>query len=399
MLKSAPLQIVSGAGAEDVARLLLDAVRLARRVVAASRGPRGTDAAPALIGEKVRNEAAMLLRSAWPLRTSTPDLSAELDGLADDLATRDVGELGVRLCLHPGIAIDLALVPLHLRDISRSDPRVDALLDAILNDRLHGPERPANRQLEQLWLQSLWTGEVDSTAVDAVAHSSCLAWEFDHLSGTTDDAYAFTHAILYATDHGRRRIPLPRPVDQIVADADGILAVALAAENYDVAAEILWTWPMLHIPWSQLAVEAWHLLANIALTTGFLPGPGFDEAILDRLPAAEQDAYLLQTSYHTTLVHGMLLAAAVGPAAPALPAFLTSRQTHTDPATVTMALRRAVATADIAAIATIVRDADDSGLPATPALRQSRRLLATAAVCAKLAQVRRRAAAPNTEPA
>ncbi|HMS37309.1 MAG TPA: hypothetical protein PKA93_09125, partial [Arachnia sp.] len=241
-----------------------------------------------------------------------------------------------------------------------------------------------------------------------------LAWEFDHLSGTTDDAYAFTHAVLYATDHGRRSVPLPRAPEQIEADADAILAVALDAGNHDVAAEILWIWPMLRIRWSPLAAEAWRFLADVA-AQGFLPGPGFDPAIHNRLPAVERDAYVLQTSYHTTLVHGMLVAAVMTGApptpAPSLlptecdlvtdltPPLTVSRDwwSHVDglsaarrralgPAFVTMALRRAVVAADIPGLARIAREAAQRGIPETPALRQAHRLLANAVACARLAE-------------
>ncbi len=417
MLKSAPLQTraVPGAGDEDLARLLLAAVDVARRTLAASQNPPGTDAAPALIADKVRNESAMLLRSLWDLRDDVPGLATALSQLADDLATADPVAFAIRLCLHPGIALDLALVPIHLRDLGLGDPRLEPFLASVLDDdRPLGPERPAHRRLETEWLHGLWSGRVNPTALADTLRATSLAWEFDHLSGTTDDAYAFTHAVLYATDHGRRNVPLPRAPEQIEADADAILAVALDAGNHDVAAEVLWTWPMLRIPWSPLAAETWRFLADVA-AQGFLPGPGFDPSIHDRLPAAERDAYVLQTSYHTTLVHGMLVAAVMTGApptpAPSLlptecdlvtdltPPLTVSRDwwSHVDglsaarrralgPAFVTMALRRAVVAADIPGLARIAREAAQRGIPETPALRQAHRLLANAVACARLAE-------------
>lgn len=417
MLKSAPLQTraVPGAGDEDIARLLLAAVDVARRTLAASHNTPCTDLAPALIADKVRNESAMLLRSLWDLRDDVPGLATALSRLADDLATADPVAFAIRLCLHPGIALDLALVPIHLRDLGLGNPCLEPFLDSVLDDdRPLGPERPAHRRLETEWLHGLWSGRVNSTVCANTLRATSLAWEFDHLSGTTDDAYAFTHAVLYATDHGRRSVPLPRMQEQIEADADAILAVALDASNHDVAAEILWTWPMLRIPWSPLAAEAWRFLADVA-AQGFLPGPGFDPSIHNRLPAVERDAYVLQTSYHTTLVHGMLVAAVMTGAppttAPSLlptvcdlvtdltPPLTVSRDwwSHVDglsaarrralgPAFVTMALRRAVVAADIRGLARVVREAAQRGIPKTPALRQAHRLLANAVACARLAE-------------
>lgn len=417
MLKSAPLQTraVPGAGDEDIARLLLAAVDVARRTLAASHNTPCTDLAPALIADKVRNESAMLLRSLWDLRDDVPGLATALSRLADDLATADPVAFAIRLCLHPGIALDLALVPIHLRDLGLGNPCLEPFLDSVLDDdRPLGPERPAHRRLETEWLHGLWSGRVNSTVCANTLRATSLAWEFDHLSGTTDDAYAFTHAVLYATDHGRRSVPLPRMQEQIEADADAILAVALDASNHDVAAKILWTWPMLRIPWSPLAAEAWRFLADVA-AQGFLPGPGFDPSIHNRLPAVERDAYVLQTSYHTTLVHGMLVAAVMTGAppttAPSLlptvcdlvtdltPPLTVSRDwwSHVDglsaarrralgPAFVTMALRRAVVAADIRGLARVVREAAQRGIPKTPALRQAHRLLANAVACARLAE-------------
>jgi hypothetical protein len=359
----------------------------------------------------------MLLRSLWDLRDDVPGLATALSQLADDLTTANPVAFAIRLCLHPGIALDLAPVPIHLRGLGLGDPHLESFLASVLDDdRPLGPERPAHRRLETEWLQAIWSGIANPTAVADTLRATSLAWEFDHLSGTTEDAYAFTHAVLYATDHGRQSVPLPRTPEQIEADADAILAVALDAGNHDVAAEILWTWPMLPIPWSPLAAEAWGFLADVA-AQGLLPGPGFDPSIHNRLPAAERDAYVLQTSYHTTLVHGMLIAAVAARAQPSpalsMPIFPTecdlladltppltvsrdwwchvdglsvARRRAFGPAFVTMALRRAVVAADIPGLARVAREAAQRGIPETPAQRQARRLLANAVLCAGLAE-------------
>lgn len=417
-----------GAGDPESGRLLHAAVQLVGRALAASRsegsGSVGTpDAAPPLGGDKVRCEASMLLRAAAPVADRDPSLPAALAMLASDLVAESPEELAVRLCLHPGIALDLALVLLHLRALGLGDRRLEPLLSDLLGaDRLRGPERPPNRELEQLWLHGLWSGEVAPKSLSRALSASSLAWEFDHLAGTTEDAYAFTHAILYATDHGRRRVALPRPVEEIVRDADAILAVALDAGNHDVTAEVLWTWPMLDLPWTPLAAEARALLAQVIDAHGFLPGPGFDPSVHERLPLPERDAYVLRTSYHTTLVHGLLLAATLsrqgrpqpGPAggrtgsvaggnvADAVTAFLQpsamavawwNRFSSLPPATrdslapalVTMALRRAATAADMSAVRETLSLAAEYRLSETPVTRQARVLLRRAMTCAELA--------------
>jgi len=400
-------------------------VRLVLRAVVAARDESAgdapaTDAAPPLNREKVSAEAAMLLRAAMPLADRVPQLRASLTRLGAELTAQTGDELAVRLCLNPGIALDLALVPLHLHDLGLGDPRLQPLLDDLFGpDRLRGPERPPHRELEQQWLHGLWSGETHPAGLTRAVASSCLAWEFDHLAGTTDDAYAFTHAILYASDHGRRRVALPRPAERVTGDAEAILAVALDAGNHDVAAEALWTWPMLGLDWTPLAARARELLTAVSRAHGFLPGPGFDAGVHERLPLPERDRYVLRTSYHTTLVHGLLLASildrgrrgplrsATGPAvAPAragaaaalaalcpplpraqawwdlLAALPSAEQDALAQGLTTMALRRAATSANPVALRDTLDVAAVCGVAASAAIRQARLLLRRALVCA-----------------
>lgn len=440
MLRAVTDLMLREAGDQLNDRLLRGALYVAIHAVAAAQTGESTDAAPRLISEKVCSEAAILLRSVSSQSGKNADLTRLESRLTALLMPRELDQLGVSLSLHPGLALDLALVPLHLRDLGLGDPRLEPLLaDLFGAERLTGPERPAHRRLEQLWLHGLWTGSPDRKRIALALTDSALAWEFDHLSGTTDDAYAFTHAILYATDHGRNEADLPRPIEQIEADADAMLAVALDAGNHDLATEMLWTWPMLGLDWSPLAATAHDFLAGIARREGFLPGPGFDQTVCDELPAEQRDLYILQTSYHTTFVHGMLVAAVrvrdvratgvgwdrevrVGAAIrdretrvadaaaiplvpliadrfaevlPPLPvseqwwAYISGlspeRRHALGTAFTAMALRRATATADIGAVHHVLQLAEECNLPMTPPLRQEYLLLHRAMACAQLA--------------
>lgn len=429
MLRAETDLMLREAGDQLNDRLLRGALFMAIHAVAAVRAGESTGAAPRLISEKVHSEAAILLRSV----SSQPGKNAELESRLTALLTpRELDQLGVSLSLHPGLALDLALVPLHLRDLGLGDPRLEPLLaDLFGAERLTGPERPAHRRLEQLWLHGLWTGSPERHRIALALTDSALAWEFDHLSGTTDDAYAFTHAILYATDHGRNEADLPRPIEQIEDDADAMLAVALDAGNHDLATEILWTWPMLRLDWSPLAATAHDFLAGLAAREGFLPGPGFDQTVCDELPAEQRELYILQTSYHTTFVHGMLVAAvlvrgtrAAGagqdrdaraadvaefPPVPFVP-LAAARFAETVPslpvseqwwdyvsglsperrdalgtAFTAMALRRAATTSDIGAVHNVLLLAEECNVPITPPLRQAYLLLHRAMACAQLA--------------
>jgi hypothetical protein len=95
-----------------------------------------------------------------------------------------------------------------------------------------------------------------------------------------------------------------------------LLGVALDADNLDLTAELLWSWPMLRLPPTPASRFAFEVLAHAHHEHGFLPGPGFDTSAHAALPAAEGDAYLLRTSYHATLVFGMLCAAMLATGTP-----------------------------------------------------------------------------------
>ena len=144
----------------------------------------------------------------------------------------------------------------------------------------------------------------------------------DLLHGELTDAYALTHAVLHATDCGLLQPRNDRPASSVADDAEALLGAALACGNLDVAAELLWTWPMLGLPLSPGARYALAELDRAEATHGFLPGPEHDPAVAAALCPADRSTYVIQTSYHTA-VAGAVLAAALlrdrgrRPAAPA----------------------------------------------------------------------------------
>ena len=112
---------------------------------------------------------------------------------------------------------------------------------------------------------------------------SALGRPADLLSTRKDQAYAFTHALMYLTDLGSRRVRLPRSPSTIAAEADAALASSLDEPDYDLSGEILLTWPYLHRRWSASAILGFAILASVEDRLGFLPAPGLS---LDRLQRA-----------------------------------------------------------------------------------------------------------------
>ena len=140
---------------------------------------------------------------------------------------------------------------------------------------------------------------------------SMLGRPIDALGSTRLDIYAFTHAVMYASDFGGRRIALPRRPAAIAADADAALAYSLDTNDFDLTAEVLMTWPMLWLAWSAAAAFAFAILANVEDSVGFLPGVTFDFARYQALAGEERSRFALVTSYHTAYVMGYLCAVAL----------------------------------------------------------------------------------------
>ena len=154
-------------------------------------------------------------------------------------------------------------------------------------------------------------GLAEGCASPDVPAGSVLERGADLLHGDLTDAYALTHAVLHATDCGLLAPRTDRPASSVADDAEALLGAALACGNLDVAAELLWTWPMLGLPLSPGARYALAELDRAEATHGFLPGPEHDPAVAAAsLSPADRSTYVIQTSYHTA-VAGAVLAAAL----------------------------------------------------------------------------------------
>ena len=266
-----------------------------------------------LVLAKVVAEATMLLRSGASLRRTDDEIARLIDELAQRLIpyARQESVL-VALCRDPARALDHAAAHIHLGALGYPDEPFDRLLGEILKDEDVGGERLPNHDLERQWLRSIWSGGLHGPIVDAdLLDRTCIARPLDALGSSTADLYAFTHVVLYASDMGRTPIALPRAVSEIVADAEAGLAAAIDAENFDLAAELLWTWPMLGLPWSPAAIFCFGLLAEMQDIHGFLPGPGYSARDCANVPEDQREEYILRTSYHATFVMGFLCLAAL----------------------------------------------------------------------------------------
>ncbi|SDP35526.1 hypothetical protein SAMN04515671_3855 [Nakamurella panacisegetis] len=260
----------------------------------------------------VQADAAMLLRGSAIAAAAHPLIGEASRRLTAQLVDAQDESLLTALCLDPGRALDHAVVHIQLRAAGHADPIRDRLLLDALAEGLDGPERLPHRTLELQWLRDVMRG--NQSALDLsreVLARSTFGRPLDVLNAQADDLAAFSHVVLYLSDLGRRHGVLPRSSRDIARDADAGLAVAMDQGRDDLAAELLWTWPMLGIPWSATAVFCFNLLAQKQDRLGFLPGPDYSAAAHQALPSDEQLDYMVSTSYHPTLALGLACAAAL----------------------------------------------------------------------------------------
>lgn len=261
-----------------------------------------------LSAPKVLAESAMLLRSIEPLQAQHIEIAGAAGALTRKLVTlRETTGFLAGIVATPPFALARAALHIHLSALGHPDVAIDRFLTEILSDEpAGGPELLPTELLERAWLAELWSG-VRTTGPDPeLLSASCLGRPLDALWSNPPDLYAFTHALLYASDIGRRTIFPPRSSDEILEDAEAALAAAIDADNFDLAAELLWAWPMLRRPWSPGAEFCYSVLAAVQDEHRFLPSPAFSSEAHAVLTEPEASLFVLETSYHATLVMGLL---------------------------------------------------------------------------------------------
>jgi hypothetical protein len=308
----------------DLLRRVGHTLEFARRMVVSvdatvqavsDRSPRA-DAMRALLRSKIATETAMLLLCVEPLFTIDHDIEHRARELARLLIphARHQDVLAA-LCLNPGMAGDHGLSHAILARLGFPDPKVDELLsESLASGPSFGPELLPYRRLEQAWRARLWPVFRGPRAAESqVIADTMLGGPLDSLAATRLDLYAFTHAVMYASDLGARPLAGQRPLAAIAADADAALALSLDTNDFDLTAELLLVWPMLRIAWSPTAAFAFTILAKTQDRTGFLPSLIFDAAAYELASEVERSQIALSSSYHSEYVMGFLCAAALIP--------------------------------------------------------------------------------------
>lgn len=280
----------------QMARLVLD------EVIAARFGNEEPDEYHRLVG-KAGGELAMLLRLAKRALPAEED-AAEISGLARDLAalarSHDVYR---KIIFRPSRASMYSLAHFCLHELGFPDENLDRLARLALQSTVNAAnERVPYRILDAAWTRHIAFGdaELDHPAISL----SPLGTGVDLLEATTSDAYAFSHALPYATDFGR--VSLPETIDRhnLLGIAEALAVKALDEDDLDLLAEVLMAPAILKLNWTRTLSFAWEVLERVWKEFGFVPGPGLPPSAGNET-RTQTVRRVLGTVYHTTFAAGL----------------------------------------------------------------------------------------------
>ena len=258
------------------------------------------------LASKASGELGMLLRLARRALSDEEDL-AMIYKLARDLAPLARAPHVYRsLLLRPSRAPMYAMAHFCLVELGVPDEKLDRLArHALRSSVCTANERVPYRMLDAAWTRHLAFGttELDHPAIPL----SPLGAGVDLLESSTEDAYAFTHALIYATDFGR--IPLPKNLirHNLLGIAEALVVKALDEDDLDLLAEVLMAPAILRLGWTPTLSFGWEVLERVWNEFGFVPGPGIPPPAGNETKTQEVRR-VLGTVYHTTFAAGLCCA-------------------------------------------------------------------------------------------
>ncbi|HEY2580242.1 MAG TPA: hypothetical protein VGI43_00460 [Mucilaginibacter sp.] len=272
------------------------------------------DAGNRIYPEKIMGETGLLLL-VMSMVDSHKQIAERVEDIACILAPHArKKKTFMDICLQPALAFEYAQAHIFLTNLGYPDYKFDALLSKCMDAHANfGRERTPHRMLEQVWIKKLWNNTTFDTDTGKIIANSALNKPIDLLHGTKDDRYAFTHALMYATSFNSSPRRMPRKRVEILSEAEAMLARCLDENDYDLAGEVLLTWPLTGSSWSAAAAFAFRVIAAAEDETGYLPPPGLRAETLGKLEGTDREKYLHATIYHTAYVMGLLCAISLMP--------------------------------------------------------------------------------------
>jgi hypothetical protein len=288
----------------------LDVLEVVLDEVVESGASAGDRAADFRLASKIAGEAGMLLRMGDRALVADHASRARIRDLATRLAPYARASHVVRdLVRRPSHAPMRATAHACLSSLGVTDDAFDRLVRlAFASSVAEANERVPYRMLDAAWGRHLILGDAElnhpATALSPIGVG------VDLLAPTTEDVYAFTHALVYATDFGRLPLPARYDTEMLAATCDALCIKALDDDDLDLLGELLMAPACLRTPWSPVQVFAWRVLIRAWDEHGFVPGPGLPEPAADE----SEDATVrrvLGTAYHTMFVSSICVATLV----------------------------------------------------------------------------------------
>jgi hypothetical protein len=300
----------------DLGRRLANCLDIARRSIPIlAVAPSGQGAVRhSFRSEKFICETALLLYAASSVAQQSPDLQPSIRAVALELEPHARSEvLLTAMRLRPVIAAELSVAHVCLTRIGYPDSHFQSELDLVLGASVVGMlERLPWKDLESDWLARIGGPRLGVDAEHALGRAA-LTTGLDALSARRDEIYAFTHGLIYATDFGQSPRPLPRDTVELLDDAEIALARCLDDDDFDLAGEVLLSWPYLRARWTPAAAFAMSVLTRVEDEVGFLPSLSLRERSFSRLEGADRTHHVVSEAYHTAYVMGLLSAASLLP--------------------------------------------------------------------------------------
>ena len=261
--------------------------------------------------DKIIAETAMLLRAVMTLQgPAVAGIRRRASVLAARLAKHARHErVQIGVALFPALALDYGAAHIVLESAGFPDPGFsETIKNSLEATTATARERFPHRELEQAWLTSL----LYASGVDrGIAARTSLIRGIDVISGSRDDAYSFTHALMYATDFGCRRPQSWLPPGRILSISRSALAAVIDDDDFDLAGEILLSWPFLRMEWDDTSSFVFAVLARVEDEVGVLPSLALDLHEYNELPAESRKNYVAAVAYHTAYVMGLVCASAI----------------------------------------------------------------------------------------
>jgi hypothetical protein len=250
-------------------------------------------------------EVATLLRMADRVLLGEADqgriavLAWRISRLARTRATRSV------VAARPSRAAAYVLAHGCLHQLGCRDDDFDTLARAALTaSAAAASEAPS---LDVAWIRHLLLGDDE---LERLVPGPPLIGGVDLVGASAEDAYAFTRALVHATDFGR--LPLSAAVDtgRLSGVADALVLKALHEDDLDLLGLLLMAPALLRQDWSPVQWFGWRVLCDTWGHYGFVPGPELPPAVRGE-DAAETVRRVLGAVSHTTLVGGLAVATLV----------------------------------------------------------------------------------------